>query len=529
MEARYTTFAAAIGWAVSCLLMLFPASAQGEPIDVGGHKQLFVDGRFIAASEGVTLTLNPPQQRGERILVADQPWEQDAHVGTYCSILREEGPNGPRFRLWYDLMSSGGLPGQGFRVVAYAESTDGIRFHKPILGLVEHRGSKQNNFVMPTGDLEKLTIGGGSVNRDDNPDCPPAKRYKSWSKFYSGGGFRGGNRLWYSADGLRWHLDKTVPTGLRAADTQPSWFWEPRIGRYIGYSREKPPRMGGYNESDDMLHWENMQIALKADREDLDALKSWSNVGSPLDFYAPTVFRYAEAPDIYIALVPIFYHWRKSTQRPGLILKRDQSAEGKFQAKRKLSWPDSFDVHLMTSRDGKHFQRPPKRQPFLRTGLEGSFEATWVSAFGQPIRMGDELWIYYFGSNFDHEERLDTNARRLEAVISRAVLRLDGFVSADAEYAGGHLKTPPVVFAGSRLELNLDTSAGGVAQVEIQDASGTPIPGFTLAEADQLNGNSVRMAVSWGGRTDVSSLAGKPVRMHLRMRSCKLYAFQFLP
>ena len=78
----------------------------------------------------------------------------------------------------------------------------------------------------------------------------------------------------------------------------------------------------------------------------LDALKSWSNVGSPLDFYAPTVFRYAEAPDIYIALVPIFYHWRKSTQRPGLILKRDQSAEGKFQAKRKLSWPDSFDVHL---------------------------------------------------------------------------------------------------------------------------------------------------------------------------------------
>ena len=55
MEARYTTFAAAIGWAVSCLLMLFPASAQGEPIDVGGHKQLFVDGRFIAASEGDVL------------------------------------------------------------------------------------------------------------------------------------------------------------------------------------------------------------------------------------------------------------------------------------------------------------------------------------------------------------------------------------------------------------------------------------------------------------------------------------------
>lgn len=65
--------------------------------------------------------------------------------------------------------------------------------------------------------------------------------------------------------------------------------------------------------------------------------------------------------------------------------------------------------------------------------------------------------------------------------------------------------------------------------MEIQDASGMPIPNYTLEDCDFLNGNSVRMAVSWKGQADISSLVGRAIRLHLRMRSCKLYAFQFVP
>jgi hypothetical protein len=106
-------------------------------------------------------------------------------------------------------------------------------------------------------------------------------------------------------------------------------------------------------------------------------------------------------------------------------------------------------------------------------------------------------------------------------------MRLDGFVSADFDYAGGTLITPPLRFEGSRLELNLDTGAGGVARVEILDEGGAPISGFTLKEADQLNTNDTRTVVTWRNSSDVSALAGKAVRLHLRMRSAKLYAFQF--
>jgi hypothetical protein len=229
---------------------------------------------------------------------------------------------------------------------------------------------------------------------------------------------------------------------------------------------------------------------------------------APMDVYGAGVFKYAEAEDVYFAMVPAFYHWRMHEGNP---------------------WPDTFDTQLAVSRDGRHFQRLGGRRPFIRLGPEGSFYSKWVWAFPQPIRMGDEIWIYYHGQNSDHSHRVDPKAEAHQDGITRAILRLDGFVSADAPPAGGWLVTPPLVFEGARLELNLDTSAGGIAQVEIQDPSGKPIPGYTVADADELNGNSVRMPVSWRGGRNVEPLAGRPVKLHFKLRDCKLYAFQFLP
>ena len=514
---------------VTLLLVSFLSLAAERPaILVGGDKQLFIDDKFIESSEGVTLVMNTPYQTGEILLTTDQPWEQGAYIGSYNSILKEEGPDGPRIRLWYDLIEGDGVPGNGFRAVAYAESKDGVHFRKPILKLVELKGSKENNLVFPT-DLSKMTVGGGSVFRDENPNCPPGERYKSWSKLYqTAGTYRGANRFWYSGDGLHWHLYDTMPTGLRAADTQPTWFWDKLINRYRGYSREwvdlapgKRTRMGGSNESDDMLHWDSFMIAVSADEKDLarpEGLTRYAESGEAvegstrvparvMDFYGPGVFHYSEAPGVYFAMMSAFYHWRME--------------EGK-------SWPDTADVQLAVSRDGRHFRRLGDRKPFLRLGPAGSFYSKWVWFMPQPIRMGDELWIYYNGKNDDHSNRVDPKSGKRMTGITRAILRLDGFVSADAAYTGGSLTTPPIVFEGNRLELNIDTSAGGVAQIEIREASGEPIRGYSLAEADELNGNSVRVPVSWQGKTDVSVLAGRAVKLHFKLRDSKLYAFQFV-
>lgn len=550
---------------LNILLLILQALVMAQsPIPVGSRKQLFIDTRFIESSENIVLNVNHPYQTGEELVVANQPWEKGGYIGPYSTVSREDGPDGPKVRLWYSLNLGEPTAATGFNppvmVVAYAESRDGIHFQKPLLRLVDMDGSKRNNLVFPT-DISVLAVGGGSVRRDDNPNAPAAERYKSWSKLYprKGSGIQGGHRVWYSPDGLHWTLAPTLPTGLRKADTQPSWFWDPRIGRYAGYSREWVQvrdgpgglvRMSSYNESDDMLHWDSMTIALSPDERDLSAgpppllipgkqeisndafvLKPKPEIaarasaqqsatqmlvenadevptpGAPVDFYSAGVFPYRSAEDVYIGLVPTFFHWRSEGKR---------------------IFPDTTDVQLAVSRDGKHFTRPGGREPFLRLGPSGRFDSEWVWALPEPIRMGDELWIYYVGTNENHSMVLDPAATARKTAVSRAILRLDGFMSADAAYEGGTLTTPPVIFAGSHLELNLDTSAGGVARVAILDEHGKPIPGFTSTDADELNGNSVRMRVSWRKSQDVSTLAGKPVKLRFELRSCKLYAFQFV-
>jgi hypothetical protein len=99
-------------------------------------------------------------------------------------------------------------------------------------------------------------------------------------------------------------------------------------------------------------------------------------------------------------------------------------------------------------------------------------------------------------------------------------------MSADAAYTGGELVTKLLTFTGDCLELNVDTSAGGTVLVEIQDEAGQPIQGFTVSDADEINGNSVRRPVTWNDSGDVSALAGKPIRLRFVMRDTKLYAFQ---
>jgi hypothetical protein len=111
--------------------------------------------------------------------------------------------------------------------------------------------------------------------------------------------------------------------------------------------------------------------------------------------------------------------------------------------------------------------------------------------------------------------------------LRRYALRLDGFGSAHADYAGGELVTRPLVFSGDRLTLNFATSAAGGIRVEIQDAEGRPIPGYALADGVEAIGNELERVVRWKGGHDVSSLAGRPVRLRLVMKDADLYAFRF--
>jgi hypothetical protein len=113
--------------------------------------------------------------------------------------------------------------------------------------------------------------------------------------------------------------------------------------------------------------------------------------------------------------------------------------------------------------------------------------------------------------------------------LRRYSLRLDGFAAVAAPYGGGELLTRPLTFAGKELVLNFATSAAGGIRVEIQDASGKPVPGYALADAAETIGNELERVVRWKSGGDVRPLAGKPVRLRFVMRDARLYALQFRP
>jgi hypothetical protein len=183
------------------------------------------------------------------------------------------------------------------------------------------------------------------------------------------------------------------------------------------------------------------------------------------------------------------------------------------------------DVQLSVSRDGVLFSRPDRR-PYVPLGLEGDWDGGQTYMGLGMLRKSAEIWMYYSGTTHTHGA-YDPRADHREGGIGRLVQRLDGFVSADADYQGADFCTPLLTFSGPHLQLNVDCSALGQVWVEIRDAQHHVIPGYSLAECIHIDRNHIAAPVRWRERDSVGALVGRPVRLHLRLRACKLYAFQF--
>ena len=477
-------------------------------IEIGTNRQLLFDQLFLADSKGVELKMNAPYQDAEPVLTLDRPWEV-GRFGRYHTVMLE----GDMFRMWYEVQTR--ADGRARKLLCYAESTDGVHWEKPVLGIISFNGSRENNIVGPPSPNANQQ--GATVFRDDHG--PAEERYKLWTKYMPSDedreqGIATGLWAMVSPDGLHWKLLQEEGYPIRrgtAADAQHTCFWDEDLGKYVGFVRVKKFPEGrqrtcsvGRLTSDDFRNWTMANVVFAADDQDEAApvpggAPDWR---PPVDFYVPGGMKVPGVALAYILLPNAYYHW----------------AENAF--------PSTLDVRLATSRDTVNWWQHPAREPFLRLGADGTRSAGMICANPWLIPVGDEIWLYYAGIGVDHH--VVRAADRSPSAIFNARLRQDGFISVDASYDGGEFTTPPVTFAGSHLELNLDGSAGGWLQVEILTPEGKPIKAHELAASDMVRGNSTAKMVTWGGQHDVSALAGKPVRLRFVMRSMKLYAFQFV-
>ena len=493
-----------------------PKTPEG-PWRVGSSKQLFIDHRFIESSENIGLTVNPPVKRSEPVIRSDRPW--DAFRLIWFSVAEDNG----QFKMWYQAFDNDQWAG-GTSRLCYAVSDDGLNWTKPDLGIVEYRGSTQNNILI--GDMVNAFV-------FIDPHGEPEQCYKMIYTHRESGRWRD-MRVAASADGIHWELPSEGVYG-DGGDTQPAAYWDARISRYVVYFRVgvdgggspahpfvpptesdppvvapkvmRPGRAVGRLEMDDILTpWPDENVVTVLTADELDPTGS--------DIYTHSPYPYPHAADAYFLFPMTYQHFRDG--------ETDTANDG------------VNDAILCASRDGIHWMRYDRRS-YISRGLPGEPDAGMVQPTAYHVRVGNYLYHYYGAWPWTHGgyRRLTPEQRRDKANWGRqrigvAVQRLDGFVSADAPYAGGWLITPPLAHDGNRLELNVNVDAMGELRVEIQDEQVRALPGFSLEECERILANDVAYTVKWKGNPDVSALRGKTVRLRFVIRAAKLYAFQFV-
>lgn len=485
---------------LTTLALSIPAIAEetpAAPIEVGSDKQLFIDSLFFESASGVRLQVNPATKTGEQNVVRDRPWE--SATLNWFSVMEDRGgtlstPDQPkaRYRMWYEAYDIEGWPNLDDTSFCYAESADGITWTKPALDLFSYQGSTKNNILFrqigPEGARSR--VHGSHVFKD--PAAPPEQRYKAVSQgiFEALGTPPYRVAGMYSPDGLTW-TRYPDPICDIFGDSQYSAVWDEGTREYVLFGRVSGRgRALGRSTSKDLSFFEPLQLVLQTDEKD----------PPESDLYNPAALKYPHAARAWFMFPSLFNHQNQT-----------------------------LDIRMATSRDGITWTWPEQSKPYIPLGPEGSFDAGSLYMGQGLLRVGDTLYQYYGGSPLNHEEGelealvLPGNSR----VMSRVTTRLDGFVSVEAETGGGAFTTPPLLFQGNLLKLNVHVREGGYLRVGLLDEKGEAIPARTPADCEAIAGDQIDALLLWKDGGDVTARAGKPTRLRIEMDQASLYAFRF--
>jgi len=361
------------------------------------------------------------------------------------------------------------------QVACYAQSKDGLTWEKPKLGICEFEGSKENNIVW---------TGAGTHNFvpmfDGNPACAPDARFKALAGGSTtvDGKKKGCLHAYKSPDGLHWSLLSEGVITAGAFDSQNLAFWDAVRGEYRAYWRIFTSKVRAIRTatSKDFVKWENQADLTYGD--------------APAEhLYTNAIQPYCRAPHLFVGF-------------PTRFQPKTQQVEPVF----------------MTSRDGVSFRRWPEElipitAPKDRDGNRSNYMAHGLLQLpGKPR----ELSVYATEAYY----------KGPASRVRRFTFRTDGFISVRAA-AEGELLSKPLQFGGKRLELNYCAGAGGSIRVEIQDAAGKALPGFSLAECQPLAGDDIAGVVKWQSGGNLGAIAGKPVRLRFALKGADLYSMQF--
>lgn len=420
------------------------------------------------------------------------------HAILYGTVLHD----GAKFRMWYLGMihrelERGQAPGW-WRPMCYAESTDGVHWTKPELGLVELNGNTKNNICLIESDPFSLSRVNDYLTVLHEPNDPdPQRRYKcAFIAHLPFEEVRGGRspigpdeKRWgstvcaTSADGLRWKVVGDRPANAAGERFEVSglyrfgnfyyatgqlispWTWLPD-GREVGRA------MLAYR-SPDFEHWSRAKalsfvrpIQLTTTDKPLEGEQTHMGAGL------------WNRGNVLVGFYGMWHHGPKE---------RPKGAN--------YFWGMRIDLGLLVSNDGLHFREPVTDFKMIGRGEEGKDWDSIALLQGHAFaNTGDKTYVWY--SHWDCEGQF----RHME--IGLATWRRDGF-----GYLTPHLAAAPAQCVSTTIAADADgqpvfiNAAGVTAEapitVEVLDDRDQPVPDYAGANAAVISEDMLHGAVTW--------------------------------
>ena len=426
-----------------------PPLVKGGVYQAGSQAQLFVDQMVVRQADNVAFTLHPARKHpANPLVVADQPWE-GWRIEIYGNVIFDAEDK--LFKMWYIGEAPAYFPSYA---ALYATSTDGIHWTKPLVGTIEARIPGQTNAVAAGTGLP-------NVFKDLN-ETDPARRYKmityQWDgKSHSPDSPDQGYHTFVSPDGLHW--TRNGETRMCPGDDVITGYYDRNRKLWVALAKifdvpvAKGRRYFWLMTSPDFTTWSEPKLVMYADaRDDAGAMARIEEVRSLLDV--------PDAPE----LIRTEFYGTGFYQAESCVLGFPWVFTINNQA-RYGNQEGPSELQLAVTRDLVSWERP-FRVPCLERGKPDEWDPGFFVTSSEALRVGDEIWLYYGGSNYMHGTpclyRADDPKRKsvYTGSIGLATWPLDRFVSVDGPAEGGRLTTVPLAFTGNRLELNVNCHRG---------------------------------------------------------------------
>ncbi len=456
-----------------------------QPIRIDLGRQLFVDDYLIASNTMKRSWHQASIHPASPVVVPDQPWEtlgewkdkRARHAMPFSDGVWFD-PADDKFKMWY----MGGM----LHATGYAESADGIHWHKPKLDVVDG-----TNITQP-GNRDANVVW---LDHEAKPHC----RFKMF-RFQKIP--KRGLVIHESADGIHW--SEPIAWAGPCAD-RSTVFYNPFRGTWVfsikGFETldGTPQRVRRYWETSNLRgdYW-------KDDKE----LDYW--VGADDRF--PRHADFDRPPQIYnLDAAP--YESLMLGQFTVLHGPPDEQTN-----RQKIN-----QIALGFSRDGYHWTYGGNK-PFIGVDDEpGNWRwANVQSAGGGCLIVRDRLYFYFSARTYNPGPTVDPTIAH--GTTGLATLRRDGFASMDAGAQVQTLTTVPLQFDGKHLFVNVRCPYGRLT-AEWIDTDGQVIEPLRADLCVPTSIDSTCHRIEWQTRDDLSAIRNQPVRLRLHLMNGNLYSF----